>query len=74
VMVPEAAIVPRSNGAVVFIAAGEKAEEAKVRTGKRINGEVEILEGLKAGTQVVTAGNTRLSDGASIAIVPTASN
>ena len=45
-----------------------------MRTGKRIDGAVEILEGLKAGAQVVTAGNTRLSDGASIAIVPTTSN
>ena len=70
VMVPEAAIVPRSSGAVVFVATGEKAAETKVRTGKRVDGAVEIIEGLKAGTQVVTAGNARLSDGASIAIVP----
>jgi len=74
VTVPEAAIIPRSTGAVVFIAAGEKAQEAKVRTGKRSNGAVEILEGLKAGARVITAGNTRLSDGAAIAIVPSASN
>ena len=74
VTVPEAAIVPRGNGAVVFIAAGEKAQETKVRTGKRGNGAVEILEGLKAGEQVIIAGNTRLSDGAAIAIVPGASN
>jgi membrane fusion protein, multidrug efflux system len=74
VTVPESAIVPRGNGAVVFIAAGEKAREAKVRTGKRSNGAVEILEGVKAGEQVITAGNTRLSDGAAIAIVPATSN
>jgi membrane fusion protein (multidrug efflux system) len=74
VTVPEAAIVPRGNGAVVFIAADKKAQEAKVRTGKRSNGAVEILEGLKAGAQVIVAGNTRLSDGAAIAIVPSASN
>ena len=74
VMVPEAAIVPRSSGSVVFVATGEKAAETKVRTGKRVDGAVEIIEGLKAGTQVVTAGNARLSDGASIAIVPPASN
>ena len=74
VTVPEAAIVPRGNGAVVFIAANEKAQEAKVRTGKRSNGTVEILEGLKGGEQVIVAGNTRLSDGAAIAIVPGTSN
>ena len=74
VTVPEAAIIPRSNGTVVFVVAGEKAQETKVRTGKRSNGAVEILEGLKAGAQVVTAGNTRLADGATVAIVPTAAN
>ena len=74
VTVPEAAIVPRGSGAVVFIATDEKAQEAKVRTGKRSNGAVEILEGLKAGAQVIVAGNTRLSDGAAIAIVPATSN
>jgi membrane fusion protein, multidrug efflux system len=74
VTVPEAAIIARSNGAVVFVVAGEKAQETKVRTGKRSNGVVEILEGLKAGAQVVTAGNTRLADGAAIAIAPTAAN
>jgi membrane fusion protein (multidrug efflux system) len=58
----------------VFVAAGEKAAETKVRTGKRVDGAVEILEGLAAGAQVVTAGNARLSDGAAIAIVPAASN
>ena len=40
----------------------------------RVDGAVEILEGLKAGAQVVTAGNTRLSDGAAIIIVTSASN
>jgi membrane fusion protein (multidrug efflux system) len=74
VTVPEAAIIPRSNGAVVFIATGDKVRETKVRTGKRSNGAVEILEGLTAGAQVITAGNTRLSDGAAIAIVPPTSN
>ena len=74
VTVPEAAIVPRSDGAVVFVAAAEKAQETKVQTGKRINGTVEILQGLKEGEQVIVAGNSRLADGAAIAIVPGASN
>ena len=74
VTVPEAAIVPRSDGAVVFVAAAEKAQETRVQTGKRINGTVEILQGLKEGEQVIVAGNSRLADGAAIAIVPGASN
>jgi membrane fusion protein, multidrug efflux system len=74
ITVPEAAVVPRSNGAVVFTTADKKAKEVKVTLGKRSNGEVEILEGLKAGEQVIIAGNSRLADGAVIAIVPSAMN
>ena len=67
-------LAARGNGAVVFVAADEKAREAKVKTGKRVNDTVEILEGLNAGDAVILAGNTRLSDGAEIAIVPPAAN
>jgi membrane fusion protein (multidrug efflux system) len=67
--VPEAAIVPRGNDMIVYLAAEEKAKEARVKTGKRIAGTVEIVEGLDAGAKVVVAGNTRLSDGAAIRIV-----
>lgn len=69
VMVPEAALVPRGNGSVVFAAEGEKVREIAVATGKRRNGTVEILDGLAAGQEVVVAGNTRLSDGASVTVV-----
>ena len=75
VTVPEAAIVPRGSDTIVFVAEEDKAKEAKVKTGKRSGGSVEILEGVRPGTKVVTAGNTRLSNGASIQIVsPQAAN
>jgi membrane fusion protein (multidrug efflux system) len=70
VTVPEAAIVPRGEDTIVFVAAEDKAKEARVRTGKRAAGSVEILEGVEPGAQVVVAGNTRLSDGAAIKIRP----
>lgn len=75
VTVPEAAIVPRGDGAIVYLAENNKAREAKVRIGKRADGTVEIIDGVAAGAQVVVAGNTRLSNGADIEIVTgTASN
>jgi membrane fusion protein (multidrug efflux system) len=75
VTVPEAAIVPRGDGAIVYLAENNKAREAKVRIGKRAQGTVEIIAGIEAGAQVVVAGNTRLSNGADIEIVSgTASN
>ncbi len=74
VFVPEAALVPRGDGSVVFAADDTKAREVKVTTGKRRDGNVEILDGLKGGEMVVVAGNTRLSDGAAINPVKTAQN
>ncbi len=75
VTVPEAAIVPRGSETVVFVASDNKALEAKVRTGKRSGGTVEIVEGLDPGAKVVTAGNTRLTHGMAIQIVsPQAAN
>jgi membrane fusion protein (multidrug efflux system) len=40
-----------------------------VRTGRRESGFVEIIEGVAAGEQVVTAGQQRLRDGVSVEIV-----
>lgn len=75
VTVPEAAIVPRGNDTIVFVAEENTAMEAKVLTGKRADGAVEIIEGLRPGAKVVVAGNTRLSNGAPIQVVsPQAAN
>ncbi len=61
---------------------GEKAAEAKagdaprldverrfVKTGERREGNVVILEGLKAGEEVVTSGQLKLDNGTAVAIV-----
>jgi membrane fusion protein, multidrug efflux system len=69
VTVPEAAIVPRGKETVVFVAEDNTVKEAKVTTGKRAEGTVEIVDGLSAGAKVVVAGNTRLTNGAAIQIV-----
>jgi membrane fusion protein (multidrug efflux system) len=71
VTVPEAAIVPRGKDTIVFVAEDNTVKEAKVTTGKRADGTVEIVDGLSAGAQVVVAGNTRLTNGAAIQIVGT---
>jgi membrane fusion protein (multidrug efflux system) len=69
VTVPEAAIVPRGNGTVVFVTVNNTAREAKVSTGRYAGGLVEIVVGVEAGQEVVVAGNSRLSNGAAIEIV-----
>ena len=70
VMVPETAIVQRGDNAYVFVARDAKAEEAQVRVGKRVEGAIEIVDGVAAGAEVVVAGNARLSNGAAIEVVP----
>jgi len=71
VLVPESAIVQRGDSAFVYLAQEKTAKEAKVRLGKRIPGSIEIVEGISAGAEVIVAGNTRLSNGAAIEVVPT---
>ena len=71
VLVPEEAIVPRGQDALVYRVEGGKAVETKVKLGARRAGEVEILEGLGRDATVVTAGHTRLRNGAAVEVIAT---
>ncbi|MCA3561630.1 MAG: efflux RND transporter periplasmic adaptor subunit [Aestuariivirga sp.] len=72
VLVPESAIVQRAGGAIVYTVADGKVSEVKVKLGKRLEGKVEIVEGIKEGDTVVTAGNAQLSNGAKVEVVSSA--
>ena len=68
IVVPEEALVPVGGKQVVFklvdAADGKKvAQRVDARIGLRLPGKVEILEGLKVGDTVVTAGHERLLRG-----------
>jgi len=68
-MIPEEAILERSDGKVVFRMAAESHVERRiVHTGVYRGGKVEILDGLAAGDRVVTRGHTALVDGAVVAV------
>jgi membrane fusion protein (multidrug efflux system) len=69
VRVAESAIVSRGQDKLVYSIVGGKAKENKVQLGRRRAGEVEILEGLEAGTQIITSGQMNLRDGAPVEIV-----
>lgn len=68
VVVPETALVAAATGqeAAVYVVTEERAAMRVVATGRRFDGKVEITEGVKAGEQVVTAGQARLRDGARV--------
>lgn len=68
---------PAKAGAAVAAEKTTASEEAKpalaamqifVKPGRRSGGLVEILEGIAAGDEIVTAGQNRLSNGASVAV------
>ena len=63
-MLPEDAILQRSDGAVVFVLVdGRSVERRNVRTGIYRDGYVEAIDGVRAGEVVVVRGQARLVDG-----------
>ena len=68
--VPEEAIIVAGKSRVVFIDLGKgRLKPVRIKTGRRVQGFVEVLEGLSPGDTVVTSGNfliaaeTRLKTG-----------
>ncbi|MGE0290538.1 MAG: efflux RND transporter periplasmic adaptor subunit [Bradyrhizobium sp.] len=68
--VPEEAIIFAGNSRVVFVDLGDgRLNPVRIKTGRRAQGYVEVLEGLSLGDRVVTSGNfliaaeTRLKTG-----------
>jgi RND family efflux transporter MFP subunit len=61
--VPAAAVIQRGQMELVFLVTEGRARLRLVKTGKRIDGEVEIVSGVEAGEQVVVEGAAQLRDG-----------
>jgi multidrug efflux system membrane fusion protein len=77
VTVPETAVDYTLYGDSVFLLTEKKGDDGKtsltavrtfVRTGDRIDGRAEVLEGLKAGDRVVAVGQLKLQSGSAVAI------
>jgi len=68
-LVPEEAVMVSGNQASVFVIAGGVAEGRPVRLGARRRGEVQVIDGLKAGEQVAVRGLQFLRPGAKVATV-----
>ncbi|MCC2686485.1 MAG: subunit of efflux transporter [Paenibacillaceae bacterium] len=62
VMVPGASIVRDGNDNYVFVVANGVAEKRKVTLGEQVDTNREVLDGVKAGEQVVVAGQQDLQD------------
>lgn len=67
-VLPEEALVPQGTEQYVFRVVDGKAARAKVETGQRRDGKVEILSGVDKGDVVVTAGQLKLRDGTPVRV------
>ncbi len=63
VLLPQAVLVQRPGGLVVYRVRDGKAEEVAVRSGIHSQGQVEILSGIQPGDEVVLDGASWLRDG-----------
>jgi len=69
-IVPEEAIVPEGLKASIFVVKDGRAERRDVKLGERLPGEVEIVEGLAAGEQVVVRGVQKIRHNQPVAARP----
>ena len=70
ITVPVAAIVQRDGNSYVFTVEGKTARRVRVRTGSTVGTRIEIVEGVRPGTQVVEAGAGFLGEGDIVRVVP----
>ncbi|MFQ5486940.1 MAG: efflux RND transporter periplasmic adaptor subunit [Gammaproteobacteria bacterium] len=68
IVVPEACVVRRPAGTVVYVIDDGKAAQRVVQTGLRRDGQVEILSGLKAGERVAVDGSGFLTNGVAVVV------
>ncbi len=70
VAIPLNTVLEDESGSYVFIAEGDSAKKVPVTTGLNDGQRVEITSGLTAGQSLVVVGQTYLTDGEKIKIVP----
>lgn len=69
-LVPQIAVLKRGQMELVFVAQNGKAALRLVKTGKVLDGRVEVLSGLEEGEQVIVSETTKLTDGQPVTLQP----
>ena len=71
-LVPEQALMQDGDTRFVYTVVDGKARKTVIRTGARVPGMVQVLEGLKGGDVVITAGQGKpmMHDGMAVMILP----
>lgn len=67
-LIPEQALMQDGDSRYVYTVVDGKAKKTVVKTARRVPGQIEIVEGLKAGDMVITAGQAKpmMHDGATV--------
>ncbi len=69
IAVPSEAVIVTPKGLrVAYVVEEGKARQRKITTGIEGGGKIQILSGVKAGDQIVVAGNEKLKDGMEIRV------
>jgi membrane fusion protein (multidrug efflux system) len=68
VVIPNKAVIEQMGEYFVYVAQDTIAKQVKVKTGPKVNSDIVVLEGVKAGDQVITEGLQKLRDGAHITL------
>ena len=68
--VPREAVLKRGQMELVFVVRDQKAILRLVKTGKNLNGGVEILSGLEQGEQIIVSEAKTLADGQPVKVQP----
>lgn len=72
IIIPQSAIIYSTTETYLYRVINQKAVKTPVTLGRKLeNSKIIILNGLKEGDVIVTAGQLKLSDGASINLFPT---
>ena len=66
VLVPRKAIVGSAKAANVFVVKDNKARQREVTLGDMVGDQVEVLDGVSAGEEIITAGIMNVADGSDV--------
>jgi membrane fusion protein, multidrug efflux system len=66
--IPREALLESTRNASVYIVSDSVVHQKAIQTGKEVNGNIQVLEGLRAGDVVVTSGQINLKEGSAVRI------
>nr|BAL54165.1 RND family efflux transporter [uncultured Acidobacteriota bacterium] len=68
ILIPARAILTSMGLAKVFVLEGDRARERLIKTGARVNTDVEVLEGLRSGERLILSNLDRLGEGTRVRV------